>query len=190
MKPTQRALYALLLSSFLAGCTQILTATNDTPIQEDPGSRSLGSYIDDQIIETKATVNIRKTRTELEDAHINVTSHNGIVLLTGQVANAELKHEAATVADKLKKVRKVHNELSVGDASSMLARSNDGWLSTKVKSRLSLNEQLDASRIKVVTEKGVVYLMGLVSKSESDIAAQVASETKGVQKVVRVFEYY
>lgn len=185
-----RTLQALALSLSLASCTQILTATNDAPIQEDPGSRSLGSYIDDQIIETKATVNIRKTRPELEDAHINVTSHNGIVLLTGQVANAELKQQAAAVADKLKKVRKVHNELSIGEASSMLTRSNDSWLSTKVKSRLSLNEQLDASRIKVVTEKGVVYLMGLVSKSESDIAARVTSETKGVQKVVRVFEYY
>ncbi len=179
---------AIVLS--LSGCTQILTATSDSPIQEDPGSRSLGSYIDDEIIETKATVNIRKTRPEFESAHFTVTSHNGILLLTGQVANPALKEEAAQVANKLKKVRKVHNELSIGDTISMLARSNDSWLSTKVKSRLSLHEQLDASRIKVVTENGVVYLMGLVSKSESDIAAGVASETRGVQKVVRVFEYY
>lgn len=190
MKTLLSRLLAPVLCLHIAACTQILTATNDEPIQEDPGSRSLGSYIDDQIIETKATVNIRKTRPEFEDSHFTVTSHNGIVLLTGQVASEALRQEAAKVADQLKKVRKVHNELSVGEASSMLTRSNDSWLSTKVKSRLSLNEQLDASRIKVVTEQGVVYLMGLVSRSESDIAAKVASETKGVQKVVRVFEYY
>jgi osmotically-inducible protein OsmY len=72
----------------------------------------------------------------------------------------------------------------------MLARSNDAWISTKVKSRLSLDDKLDASKIKVVTENGVVYLMGLVSKSESDVATKIVSETSGVQKVVRVFEYY
>jgi osmotically-inducible protein OsmY len=72
----------------------------------------------------------------------------------------------------------------------MLARSNDAWISTKVKSRLSLDDKLDASKIKVVTENGVVYLMGPVSKSESDVATKIVSETSGVQKVVRVFEYY
>ncbi|WP_372863515.1 BON domain-containing protein [Spongiibacter sp.] len=190
MTALPRSLLPFLMILSLSACTQILTATHDRPIEEDPGSRSLGSYIDDEIIETKATVNIRKTHPELDSAHITVTSHNGIVLLTGQVANLELREQAAEVANKLKKVRKVHNELSVGEPTSMLTRSNDGWLSTKVKSRLSLHEQLDASRIKVVTENGAVYLLGMVSKSESDIAARIASETKGVQKVVRVFEYY
>ena len=71
-----------------------------------------------------------------------------------------------------------------------MARTSDSWLATKVKSRLSLNDELDASRIKVITENGAVYLMGLLSKNESDIAAKVASETTGVQKVIRVFEYY
>ena len=71
-----------------------------------------------------------------------------------------------------------------------MARTSDSWLATKVKSRLSLNDELDASRIKVITENGAVYLMGLVSKNESDIAAKVTSETTGVQKVIRVFEYY
>ena len=185
-----RLLTALLLSASLAACTQILSATHEGPIEDDPGSRSLGSYIDDQIIETKVSVNIRKSHERFTEASIDVTSHNGIVLLTGQVPSDELKRIAGRVAEQVKKVRKVHNELVIGEPIHLLARTSDSWLATKVKSRLSLNEELDASRIKVITENGAVYLMGLVSKSESDVAARVASETGGVQKVIRVFEYY
>lgn len=180
----------LIIVGLLSGCTQILTATTDKPIQEDPGSRSLGSYLDDEIIETKALVNIRKTDPALQSARVSVTSHNGIVLLTGNVPNSGLSQLAAEVANEIKKVRKVHNELAVGQDVSMLARSNDAWISTKVKSRLSLDDKLDASKIKVVTENGIVYLMGLVSKAESDTATNIVSTTTGVQKVVRVFEYY
>ena len=180
----------LCLLTLLGGCTQILTATNDEPIEDDPGTRSIGSYIDDEIIETKIGVNLKKTSAELGAARVDATSHNGIVLLTGQVANEGLKQQAEQVASAVKKVRKVHNELAVGDAIGALARSNDAWIGTLVKSRLSLDSQLDASRIKVVTENGVVYLMGLLSQPESDLAAKITSETKGVQKVVRVFEYH
>ncbi|MBW2940223.1 BON domain-containing protein [Zhongshania aquimaris] len=178
------------LTLFMSACTQIITATTDKPIADDPGSRSLGSYVDDEIIETKVLVNINKTDPALKASRISATSHNAIVLLTGNTASEDLRQLAGEVASGVKKVRKVHNELSVGADVSMLARSNDAWISTKVKSRLSLNEQLDASKIKVVTENGIVYLMGLVSKAESDTAATVVSETSGVQKVVRVFEYY
>lgn len=181
---------ALFIAFFGTGCTQILTATTDKPIEEDPGTRSLGSYIDDEIIETKIGVNLRKANSAFGDARVDATAHNGIVLLTGQVPNEAMRQQAADIANKLRKVRKVHNELTVSKNISLMARSSDSWLSTKVKSRLSLNDKLDASRIKVITENGVVYLMGLVSKTESDIAASVAAETTGVQKVVRVFEYY
>jgi len=181
---------SLTLIMSLSACTQIITATTDEPIADDPGSRSLGSYVDDEIIETKVIVNINNTDPALKSSRISATSHNGIVLLTGNTPNDRLRQLAGEVAGNVKKVRKVHNELASGADVSMLARSNDAWISTKVKSRLSLNEQLDASKIKVVTENGIVYLMGLVSKAESDTAATIVSETSGVQKVVRVFEYY
>ena len=96
----------------------------------------------------------------------------------------------AEVANEVKKGRSVHTERAAGSDVSSLARSNDAWISTKVKSRLSRDDKLDASKIKGGTENGVVYLMGLVSKSESDVATKIVSETSGVQKVVRVFEYY
>ena len=190
MSTVIRLLTALLFCTSVAACTQILSATHEGPIEDDPGSRSLGSYIDDQIIETKVSVNIRKAHEQFTQASIDVTSHNGIVLLTGQVPSDELKRIAGRVAENVKKVRKVHNELVIGEPIHLFASTSDSWLATKVKSRLSLNDELDASRIKVITENGAVYLMGLVSKSESDVAARVASETGGVQKVIRVFEYY
>lgn len=190
MNTSTRTIVSIALAFLLTACTQIITATTDEPIADDPGSRSLGSYVDDEIIETKVMVNINKTDPALKMSRISATSHNGIVLLTGNTANDSLRQLAGEVATGVKKVRKVHNELSTGADITMLARSNDTWISTKVKSRLSLNEQLDASKIKVVTENGIVYLMGLVSKAESDTAATIVSETSGVQKVVRVFEYY
>lgn len=186
IKPLSLIIAALTISA----CTQVITATTEQPLQEDPGTRSLGSYIDDEIIETKISVNIRNTSADLNASHISAISHNGIVLLTGQTATGALKNQAAELAEAVKKVRKVHNEITIGENSSMLARSNDAWISTKVKSKLSLNSQLDASRIKVVTESGTVYLMGLVSQAEAKTASKIASETSGVQKVVRVFEYY
>ncbi len=187
----RKLLISALLVAFLGtGCTQILTATTEEPIEEDPGTRSLGSYIDDEIIETKIGVNLRKANPAFSDARVDATAHNGIVLLTGQVPSEAMRQQAYDIANKLKKVRKVHNELTVSANIALMARGSDSWLSTKVKSRLSLDERLDASRIKVITENGVVYLMGLVSKAESDVAAAIAAETGGVQKVVRVFEYY
>jgi osmotically-inducible protein OsmY len=190
MNPHHRLLAAIVCALSLSACTSILTATAEGPIVEDPGSRTLGSYIDDQIIETKISVNISKTDPALQSAPIDVNCHNGIVLLTGQVDSEELKLKAGDVANKLRKVRKVHNELVVAPPISLLASSNDSWISTKVKSKMSLESTLDASRIKVITENGVVYLMGLVSRTESEISARIASETGGVQKVIRVFEYY
>ncbi len=176
--------------TLLAACTQILSATSSGPIVEDPGSRSLGSYIDDHIIETKAKVNIRKAAQELESAPINVHSHNGIVLLTGQVTSQLLKQQAGDATNRLRKVRKVHNEISISPALSFLTGMSDTWLETKIASKMTFNQHLDASKIKVIAEDGIVYLMGIVSQSESEQAAKIASQTAGVQKVIRVFEYY
>jgi osmotically-inducible protein OsmY len=190
MNTLTRLSITLTLALLMSACSQIITATTDEPIADDPGSRSLGSYVDDEIIETKVLVNLNKANPALKASRISATSHNGIVLLTGNAPDDGLRQLAGEITAGVKKVRKVHNELSTGTDISMLVRSNDTWISTKVKSRLSLNEQLDASKIKVVTENGIVYLMGLVSKAESDTAATITSETSGVQKVVRVFEYY
>lgn len=173
----------------LNGCTAILSETNDKPIESDPGSRSLGGVIDDQSIETTATVNIRKTDPNLEHANVVVTSYNGIVLLCGQVPNEELRNTAAQTAALVKNVRAVHNELTVGENTGFAARSSDTLITTKIKSKLLAAANIKDSRVKVVTENGGVFLMGLVTRAEGDIAGKIAQDTGGVQKVVRLFEY-
>ncbi|MCB1616967.1 MAG: BON domain-containing protein [Pseudomonadales bacterium] len=179
----------LLMIITLTSCVSFVDATRKEPIKSDPGIRTFGNFIDDNAIETVACVNIRKAHTDLRAAHVSCVSFNGVVLLVGQVKNDEQRKLATTVAEKVKEVRQVHNELTLGGPISLPARSNDTWLTSKVKTKLLADREIPGNRIKVVTENGVVYLMGLLTNSEADRAVTVARNTAGVQKVVRVFEY-
>lgn len=190
-KITASVLSALPLAALLllGGCTTILTETNDKPIESDPGRRSFGSVIDDQTIETTATVNIRKTDPGLEHANVVVTSYNGVVLLCGQVPSEELRSAAAQTAALVKNVRQVHNHLTVGESTGFAVRSADTLITTKVKAKLLTAANIKDSRVKVVTENGTVFLLGLVTHAEGNIASNVAQNTDGAQKVVLLFEY-
>lgn len=173
----------------VSGCTSFLHAVKDEPIQPDPYDTSLGTDIDDFQTETAIGVNIKKAHPLLEKAHVNVHSYNGVILLTGEVPSEDMRAMAGDTARNFRGVRQVHNELQIQGSTSFLSRTNDGWLSTKVKSRLIADESVDSGKIKVVTENGVVYLMGVVPQPLADKAARIASTTKGVRKVVKVFEY-
>lgn len=173
----------------LGGCTSLVSATTDAPLESDPTKRSLGNVIDDQWIETTVVVNARKSHPELEHARLIAVSYNGVVLLAGQAPSAEARAAAAEAASRVKNVRRVHNEITVGPNSSLAARSSDTLLTSKVKSKLLVNRNTDGTGVKVVTEHGVVYLLGLVTREMADQATDVAQRTSGVQKVVRIFEY-
>ncbi len=121
--------------------------------------------------------------------HVNVTSYNYMVLLTGEVPSTQVKNESERVAAEVPQVRTVINELQIAGTSSLASRSNDGYITSKVKSNFIGAEKFRPTSVKVVTEAGVVYLLGLVSREEADAATEVARGTAGVQKVVRVFEY-
>jgi len=121
--------------------------------------------------------------------HINVTSYNYTVLLTGEVPTAQAKTDAERAASEVPKVRTVVNELQIAGTSSAASRSNDAYITSKVKSNFLGNGKFKPTDIKVVTEASVVYLLGLVTREEADAATEVARGTGGVQKVVRVFEY-
>lgn len=188
MLPALRlSLITLLLAS--VGCTTIVDATTSGPIQLDPGKRSFGTVIDDEKLETVAKVNIRKADPWLEQSNISVVSFNGIVLLTGQAPTKELREQAGNTVKVIHGVRQVFNEIQVQGQTSLLARSNDSWLTTKVKTALLANKEIDSGRIKVVTEDGVVYLLGLLSQAEANRAANAVSTVGGVQKVVKAIEY-
>ncbi len=191
MKQRNACLIAGLLAlSTVAGCANFVGfIKGDQPIREQPGKRTWGTTLDDEIIETKSLVNIRKSAPQFEGANVSVTSFNGIVLLTGQVPTEELRTQAGHVVQKVRGVRRVHNELQVAGVTSGIIRSNDAWLTAKVKTAFVTYKNVDGSRIKVVTENGVVYLMGLVTNSEAQAAVNVARNVSGVQRIVKIFEY-
>jgi len=184
------SLLALTLCLGISGCSSVLTATRDKPIEDDRGTRTIGSKIDDSLIETKVAVNVAKASPDLDEgSHIVVTSFNGIVLLAGQTPRADLKALAEQAASSVQRVKKVNNELQVIAPSSLLARNNDAWLTTKIKTEMLTDDTIPGSRIKVVTENGIVYLLGLVTQQEATRATNLVQGVSGVQKIVKLFEY-
>jgi len=184
-----RAALLLGLALLLSGCTTVVHKITDKPFNPDPMETSLGTDLDDIQIETLVGVNIKKAHPLLESAHINVNSYNGVLLLTGEVASDNLRSLAGETARRFRGVRLVHNQLQIQGSTSLLSRANDGWLSTKVRSKLLARSDIESGKIKVVTENGVIYLMGIVTPAMAEKAANVARTTVGARKVVKVFEY-
>jgi len=181
---------ATLVYCFLVtGCVSLLDATSETPIEEHPGTRTLGTVVEDENIETKINVNLRKASETLKNSNIDVVSFNGVVLLIGEVPDTTSKQLEEKVASSTRKVRKVHNELKISGVSTWISRSNDAWLTTKVSSQMMTAENFPSSRVKVVTEQGTVYLMGLVTETEAEYAIEITRNIYGVEKIVKLFEY-
>lgn len=155
------------------------------------GARSLGNRIDDQFIAPDVARAIKDAHVDLSTttSRIVVSSYNGIVLVAGQTPRAELKELAGKAAESVPSAKKIHNELQVTTPTSGLVRSNDGLLTGNIKTRMLSYNDVPASKIKVVTENGTVYLLGIVSRAEANRATAVAQEVNGVQKIVRLFEY-
>ena len=149
--------------------------------------RTVGTITEDESIELKATDRIRARHKG--GTHVNVTSYNRMVLVTGEVPDAQVKADVERIARGVEQVRSVYNETIVAGVTSMTARSNDAIITSKVKGRFVDANKFNALHVKVVTENAVVYLMGLVRKQEAADATEIARTTSGVQKVVRIFEY-
>ncbi len=158
-------------------------------LSKDPRVRTPGTILDDQMLETVVKRKISKSLGGLKGAHLVVVSYNDVVLLAGQVASAAIKDRAEQVASSMEQVRRVHNELQIGGPISYVARTNDSWITTKVKSKLLADKHSHANQIKVVTENSVVYLLGTVPRSDAAQAVEVTKSVYGVQKIVKVFEY-
>jgi len=149
--------------------------------------RTSGIYVEDENIELKA---VKKMETNLgEDAHVNVTSYNRNVLLTGEVPVAESRSKAESLVREVTNIRSITNEITVGSKSSIGSRSNDTYITSKIKAQFVTENKFPANYVKVVTENGVVYLLGIVTNKEADDAVEIARNTDGVAKVVKVFEY-
>jgi osmotically-inducible protein OsmY len=149
--------------------------------------RSAGAQLDDEVIEDKTSLAINERFKG--DFHVNVTSFNGIVLLTGEVPAETAKADIEKLVRSTPKVRAVQNELLVGPVTSLSSRSNDSFITSKVKARFVEAAKFQINYVKVVTERSTVYLMGMVRPDEGAAAAEIARTTDGVQRVVKVFEY-
>ena len=151
--------------------------------------RTTGTIIEDQTIEIKAYRSINANKELAKKIHLNITSYNTAVLITGESPLDEMRQEVVSLVTAVEKVTHVYNEITIAAPSSMVSRSGDVYITTKVKTKLFADKILNGLTIKIVTEKGVVYLMGIVSHQEAEIATNIARETGGVQKVVKLFQY-
>jgi osmotically-inducible protein OsmY len=187
------ALFALILAALqLQGCAPVVVGGAATGAAVAHDRRTAGSFIEDQSIEMKARTELNAEPELSRQGHINVTSFNMIVLVSGEAPTEALRQRAGDVVAGVEKVRRVHNEVIVAAPSSMMTRSSDSLITAKVKTSLfgiKGMEDFNPTRVKVVTENGTVFLMGLLTRAEADATARTASTVGGVQRVVKLFEY-
>jgi osmotically-inducible protein OsmY len=175
------------LAGALAGCFELAAVGAGAAVLSVEDRRTTGTQVEDEGIELRASNRIGERFGN--KVHINVTSYNRNVLLTGEVPNAQARAEIEQIVRGLPNVRGVTNDLQVAGLSSLTARSNDGFITSKVKARFLDAGKFSPVHVKVVTEASVVYLLGIVTEKEAADAVEVARTTGGVRKVVKVFEY-
>ncbi|SNX60226.1 Osmotically-inducible protein OsmY, contains BON domain [Nitrosomonas ureae] len=178
----------LLCFPLLTGCPMYSVSTasgSNSYISED--RRTSGIFIEDEGIELKASRRIHQQFGN--SVHINVTSYNRIVLLTGEAPTEAVKINIERLVMGVDNVRRIHNEIAIAANTALSSRSNDTLLTSKVKARFLAERKFQINHVKIVTENGIVYLLGMVTREEGDNAAQIASSTSGVRKVVKAFEY-
>jgi osmotically-inducible protein OsmY len=183
---TKVVLGSALLAS-LSGCFGLIVGAGIGSAVSAVDRRTLGAQTEDKSVTVKAEIKMREVTNG--NGNINVTSFNRKVLLTGEVRDEAMKAAAEREVRKIENVVSVINELKVSGSSSYTSRSSDALITTKVKASLVDMKTVSAISFKVTTERGVVYLMGLVTPREGNIAADVAKGVSGVTSVVKIFEY-
>lgn len=186
-KSLATVLLAVAAGASVQACIPVIVGGTGVAVAMASDRRSSGAYVDDESIEWKSN---RWIDQRLGDkVHVNSTSYNRKLLLTGEAFNEAARDEAGRIAASVDNVREVVNELRIAPSSSLANRTNDGYITSKVKARFVDQKEFNLPQVKVVTEASTVYLLGLVSQREGDAATEIARTTSGVQKVVRVFEY-
>jgi osmotically-inducible protein OsmY len=183
-----RPLVLVVALALLAGCVPaIIGAGGAAAISSLEDRRSARTQLDDESIEVRASNRIGDRFGSR--VHVNVTSYNRIALLTGEVPDERAREEIEKIVLAVPSVRGVTNDLQIAGISSYGSRTNDSYLTSKVRGRLLDTKRLSPVHVKVVTEAGVVYLMGVLTEPEGDEAVEIARTTGGVRKVVKAFEY-
>ncbi len=187
IRPLAQAAFCLTLASSLAGCAAVVVGGVAAGAAATVDRRTLGAQADDKAIAVKADLRLPKITGP--DVHINANSFNRQVLLTGEVKDEAMKALVEREVKAIPGVASVANELTIAGPATYTARANDSLITTKVKASLVDMRTISATSFKVVTERGVVYMMGRVTQREGQVAADVARGVAGVNKVVKMFEY-
>ncbi len=188
-KPFPHSLLALAIACLVSGCGIVLVTTATVmAIDVARDRRGASVYWDDNKMELDIKRLIGKQK-QIEHEHINVTVYNGVVLLTGEVPDQRDIDTTIDVAKSHQGSRQVINRLELAGKTNLNSRANDGWITTKVKTAIATSAPVESTRIKVVTERANVYLMGLVKPEEADIAVEATRSVTGVVRVIKVFEY-
>jgi osmotically-inducible protein OsmY len=187
MRPLAKAVLCAALLASLQGCVAMVAGSAVMGAVATADRRTLGAQTEDKAIAVKAEFQIPKITGE--NGHVNVTSYNRKVLLTGEVKDEAMKAAVEREVRAVSNVESVINELEVAGPASYTSRSSDALVTAKVKASLVDKKTVSAVSFKVVTERGNVYLMGIVTQREGNIAADVAKGVSGAQRVVKIFEY-
>jgi len=188
MKITIILQYSLItiLFCFLQSCAMNAAVTGAQAVYS---RHNIQASLNDHYITMKAERAIYVDTDRFQDTSVSISSFNGVVLITGQVENAAQRVEIERIVRKIPGVREIHNVVILSKPVSALTRVSDAWITTKIKTKLIAMNDIDPSQIKIVTENGVVYLIGIVPAEQADIAVDLARTTEGVQSVVKVFSY-
>ncbi|WP_286975839.1 BON domain-containing protein [Pseudomonas sp.] len=175
MKRSPLVIAGLLLAIAVSGCT----------------NRSIGNSLDDKLLDPELRSSVQKASADLSSptSHIVLSSYNGVVLLTGQTPRADLKALAERAVNSVQGVKKVYNELQILPPTTLLARSNDSLLTAQIKTAMLADTSVPSTNIKVITENGIVYMLGLVTHAEANQATNVVQGVGGVQKIIKLFQY-
>ncbi len=174
----------------LQGCVGVLLAggaTTGVVVAKD--RRTVTAQVDDQKIELNARHDLSERTDISRTSHISINSNNGIVLLVGQTPHQKYSDEVRAMVERQEGVRKIYNEIKIEEPIGYDIRSNDSWITSKVRTMLIAEKHFDSSHVKVITEDSQIFLMGLVTHDEGELAVEIARNVSGVEKVIRVFEY-
>lgn len=183
-------LVGLIVAASISGCAGAVVAGGAAGASAVHDRRTVGKVVADQEIEIKA-IAARKQDPIFNGSHINIISFNGIVLLTGETPTPEARQRMEDKVRAIEGVRRVQNEISIAAPSAFASHASDAWITTKAKASLVKVklDNFDPTRVKVHTENGTVYLMGLVTRAEAAAVVDEVRQVRGVQRVVKVFEY-
>lgn len=188
-RKTARVAGLLMLASALQGCAvaTVVAVTAGATMVAD--RRTFSKQIDDQGIEFIAHNELNKQKALSKNTNLHVVSMNGTVLVIGQAPNSYLRDLAIKTIQEVADIVIIHNQVRIGSTTAISTQSNDIWLTSKVKSALLANGEVNAKDIKVVTENSEVFLLGLVTKKEANIVVEITRNISGVSRVFKAFEY-